>query len=244
MAHVLKGKVAIDVDNDIHTGWPGGLEKIGKVKDPAITCLLFDPRVVTLADVKAALTLGFLVGIRYDPAWDKDSAGNYPKPEVAAKRASDYVAKCEADGVKRVSFVEYDVETHDRVWQIKFLLGYKVGTTILKGVRGAGGQFPDPAKPETLGYRWGRPFVYTFEPGQSTATCAADVAQLAGGLVGPQLYDKNMKRRDMRWELKTWVEEALVPFERMWFYYGANDRPSWIFEGCLFATTLLPELYV
>ncbi len=243
--HPLDNNVSLVIDAEVATGWGGGLPKITTVTDPEIQALTFDPRMVSLAEVKEAIRLGFLVGIRYDPGWD-----NYPAPHVAAKRASDYIGMFEQDGVRRISFGEYDVETHDTHWQLRFLLGDRLpDLTVTKGIRGAGGMFANPADPSTLGYRWGRPFIYTFEPGQSPTTCLAKTAWQAGGKIGPQLYDKNMKPRDLWWEIRTWHLGAGIPLEAFRFFYSAaapgtvNGRPSWISQGVLFAATTCTELH-
>lgn len=246
--HPLENAVALVIDAEVSTGWGGGLPKILTLEDPEIEAVTFDPRMVSLDEVNEAIDLGLLVGVRYDPAWDKNAAGKLPDPQVAAKRASDYIAQFEKDGERRIDYAEYDVETHDVHWQISFLLGDMVNGLPTKGIRGQGGQLPNAARPETLGYRWGRPFIYTFEPGQSPTTCAAGTAFRAGGKIGPQLYDKNMKARDMWWEIRAWHLGAKIPLESIRFFYSAaapgerNGRPSWISQGVLFAASTCTEL--
>jgi hypothetical protein len=253
MAHPLKGKLSVDVDNDHVLGWPGGLDKLARVRvdGTPIGAAFFDPhmrreggdRVVTPATLDEALHHGILPCLRYDTSWD---GGPGTPPEVCAQRGSEHIAWFERDGKRRVVAVEWDNESHDALWEMRFLLGYVTDDgRRVKGIRGCGGSFPDPARPETLGYRWGRPFVWTFEGRQTVAQSAANHAAKAGGLVGPQLYNGPMTETWSMWrEIRYWVGVG-VPIEQLLFYVDARrrNRDSGVDEAVLFATSRLTELY-
>jgi hypothetical protein len=119
----------------------------------------------------------------------------------------------------------------------------------IKGFRGRGGVLPDASKTETLGWRWGRPFVYTFEGRQARSTAAAVTAARAGGLIAPQLYNGAMTE-EWPWheELRTWCRTdgpQTIPFNRMIPYIDADRRHRDVGhrEAILFATSRLTELY-
>lgn len=267
VAHPLKNRIAIDVDVNPATGWGGGLPKLANVilKDnhgtptgQKVTGVLFDPRQpwCTKDFIDYAHTLFPVVGIRYVPAgWDDTLLS----PEVAAKKGSDYISALENDGKRRIDVVEWDVELHDAAndyWCTKFLLGYKKADgTVLKGIRGAGGKLPNPADPSTLGYRWGRPGVWTMEGRQDASTGPIQAAANSGLLVGPQCYygDMSGPPLDPNFEARTWVlndnperpNGAKIDPHRFYPYYDANRqcRPLGISETVLFATSRLTELF-
>src|SRR5207253_117217 len=149
------------------------------------------------ADLDEWIGYGRLAALRFAPGWY-----GWPVPGDCAKIFSDTIGDFEHDGVRRVAVVEYDVEPPHNTpeetarfltWQTDFLLGYKMTDgTIVKGIRGAGGKYPNQKDPTTLGYRPGRPFVYTFEGRQTEKQAAAGTAARAGGKVGPQPYNGAM----------------------------------------------------
>jgi hypothetical protein len=245
--HPLKGVLSIDVDDQISLGSLGGL----RYDDRPVTCAFFDPRDprVTPAFADAWRSFGRRFGLRYVPhSWDPGLSA-----KDAAKKVSDYIAALEADGKRRVDAVEYDTETHDVTWQHDYLIGAD-GTTD-KGIRGRGGKLPDPHDPATLGWRWGRPGVYTFEGRQSTQTVEAPLAASCGLLVGPQCYDGDMTELwSWQYELRTWVLNAnpdrpgaTIPLELMIPYADARPHgatvPNWAryipgdVEAVLFASS-------
>lgn len=239
MTHPLRGKLAIDVDDQIGVGNIGGIRVDGRAIDVAF----FDPRDprVTAKLLDTWRGFGKLAGIRYVLEWDADLA-----PEAAAKKASDYITRLEADGKRRVDVVEWDVETHDHDRQVLFLVGNPITGT--KGIRGASGRYPDSRFPETLGYRWGRPGVWTMEGRQDALTSAAADAAATGLLVGPQLYDGGMTEQwDYHYELLTWClnanpekpNGARIPLNKLIPYYDIRKalRPTAVSEAILFATS-------
>ncbi len=236
--HPLKGKLAIDVDDQIGVGNIGGIRVDGRKIDVAF----FDPRDprVTAKLLDTWRGFGKLAGIRYVREWDKALTG-----VAAAKKGSDYISNLEKDGVRRVDVVEWDVENKDRTDQDAFLLGSSVDGS--KGIRGAGGLFPNPKNPATLGYRWGRPGVWTMEGRQSISTSSAHLAAATGLLLGPQLYDGGMTQQwDLWYEIRTWClntnpdkKGANVPLEQFIPYYDIRKglRPVDVTEAILFATS-------
>jgi hypothetical protein len=244
VAHPLRGKLAIDVDDQIGVGNIGGIRVDGRDIDVAF----FDPRDPRVTPKLLDTWRGFgkLAGIRYVLEWDKDLA-----PEAAAKKASDYITALEKDGKRRVDVVEWDVETHDHDRQLRFLLGSREeqdNGSWLKGIRGAGGYFPGSSPPQTYGYRWGRPGVWTMEGRQDATTSAADYAATSGLLVGPQLYDGDMTECwDLWYEIQTWClnanperpNGARIPIGSLIPYYDVRKalRPSAVSEAILFATS-------
>lgn len=255
--HILKDRLSIDVDQNPDTGWPNGLTKLSQVRIDGrpIALAFFDPRTTTLIQVKKWIALGGLAGVRYVPhSWDSTNGQGTPtiSPEAAALKGSNYIGQYEQDGVRRISAVEWDVETKDRVWQQDFLVGNAMRGT--KGIRGANGMYPNPADPTTLGYRWGRPGVWTMEGRQDTTTSIADLAAVSGLLVGPQVYDGSMVANQWSWhyELRTWCLNsnpgkagANIPLASMLPYTDADKRfrLSGDVEAVLFATSRLTELY-
>jgi hypothetical protein len=250
----LSNVLTVCVDNDVATGWPGGLAKLGRVKidDYALIMnALFDARIASAALLDEWRSLPGLTrqaGIRYDPKWD--GAPETP-PEACAAMASAHISALEQDGVRRVAVAELDVENHNVVWQEKFLLGFTTpGGVRVKGWRGRGGSLPDASLVDTLGWRWGRPFVYTFEGRQAGNTAAAVIAARAGGLIAPQLYNGAMTE-EWPWheELRTWCRPGqgaqVIPFNRMIPYIDADRRHRDVGhrEAILFATSRLTELY-
>jgi hypothetical protein len=243
--HPLRGKLAIDVDDQIGVGNIGGIRVDGRDIDVAF----FDPRdprvTPALLDTWRGFT-GKFAGIRYVLEWDRNLA-----PETAAKKASDYISRLEADGKRRVDVVEWDVETHDVPRQLAFLNGSRQDDdsgSWLKGIRGRGGFAPDPSAPQTLGYRWGRPGVWTMEGRQDTTSSAAAQAAVTGLLVGPQLYDGAMTECwDLWYELLTWClnanperpNGARIPVGLLIPYYDvrSSSRPAAVSEAILFATS-------
>lgn len=241
MGHVLKGKLSIDVDDAISLGSLSGLRFGGL---PAMLAF-FDPRDprVTIPFLDAWIELGRLAGLRYAPqSWDSGRS-----PEECAAIGSNYVKELEEDGVRRIAAVEWDVETHDRLWQLKFLLGsVDVDGTRHKGIRGAGGSYPDPTRPATLGLRWGRPGVWTYEGRQDAGTAAAAEAARTGLLVGPQPYNGAMTEVwDLWYEVLTWCLDAnparpngaKIPLASLIPYYDARRLPAWPVEGVLFSSS-------
>ena len=250
MTHPLRGKLAIDVDDAIGVGNIGGIRVDGR----KIEVAFFDPRDPRVTGKLLDTWRGFgkVAGIRYVLDWDKDLA-----PEAAARKASDYIAALEFDGKRRVDVVEYDVETHDYHRQITFLLGDPVTGT--KGIRGAMGRYPDSADKTTLGYRWGRPGVWTMEGRQDAGTSAAAEAATTGLLVGPQLYNGGYTRPDgtkvpdmteqwdLWFEIQTWClnsnpdrpNGAHIPVGQILPYYDIRKglRPVGVAEAILFATS-------
>lgn len=261
MTHILDNLVGVAVDTDHQLGWPGNLPKLRTVRadDAAISVALFDPHltvkkddpdgrkegegVVTKDTLDNWRKLGGIPGLRLDPSWI-----DWPEPGEAAKWASDQIARFDDYGIRRVDVVEYDVETHTRDWQVRFLLGYTTATARVKGIRGQGGDYPDPSKPWTLGWRWGRPGVYTFEGRQTMGTSAGDVAARAGLKVAPQLYNGAMDQVwDGQREFRYWCVDADFPVSPSAFtvYSDADrdNRPHGLRDQLLFATTRLTELY-
>ena len=238
-AHPLRGKLAIDVDDQIGVGNIGGIRVDGRDIDVAF----FDPRDprVTPKLLDTWRSFGKLAGIRYVLEWDAGLS-----PTAAALKASNYITKLEADGKRRVDVVEWDVETHDVPRQLEFLLGAFDGNT--KGIRGAGGRLPNPIDPSTLGYRWGRPGVWTMEGRQDASTSAAARAAETGLLFGPQLYNGAMTEQwDLWYEIQTWClnsnperpNGARIPLAKVIPYYDIRKglRPSAPTEAILFATS-------
>lgn len=243
MPHPLRGKLSIDVDDAIGVGNIGGIRVDGR----KIEVAFFDPRDPRTTPQLLDTWRGFgkLAGIRYVLEWDAGLA-----PEVAAKKASDYITKLEADGKRRVDVAEWDVETHDLDRQLRFLLGSRSDddTGALKGIRGAGGFLPDPGRQFTLGYRWGRPGVWTMEGRQDAGTSAAAQAAATGLLVGPQLYDGPMTECwDLWFEIQTWClnsnperpNGARIPIDKLIPYYDIRKglMPVGVNEAILFATS-------
>lgn len=256
MIHPLKDRLAIDVDGDPATSWPNGLTKLSQVKVDGrpIAVAFFDPRFPNCRKyIDQWRSLGRLAGIRYVPhSWDAGKTG-----QECAMIMSAYVAQFETDGVRRIDVVEHDIETHDLVFQSDYLLGKVLpdGKTITKGVRGAGGKLPNPKDPNTLGYRWGRPGIWTMEGRQDTTTSLAHIAAQTGLLVGPQLYDGSMKANQWScwYEIKTWClnanpgkQGASVPLDKFLPYTDADKRfrLTGDVEAVLFATSRLTELYL
>lgn len=246
MTHILDNRLAIDVDNDPATGWPNGLTKLRDIQldGRPIEVAFFSPLLHSPKHLDQWKGFGRVAGLRFGPEW-----WGTPDPLVCAKIFSDAIGRFESDGKRRVDVAEYDIETHDLAWQLAFLLGTRDeddSASWTKGIRGGGGMYPDPAKPQTLGYRWGRPFVYTFEGRQDQTTSAGDVAAKAGGKVGPQPYNGAMSEVwDDNREFITWVRSGLVPASRFTLYRDAAQahRPRGMTEGILFATSRLTELY-
>lgn len=268
MTHPLDDRIAIDVDQDHTKGWPGGLAKLKQVRigDRPISVLFFDPHEkkpdgtywVTSKTLDDAAALGFVPGMRYVSHWD-DGAD----PDQAALIGSTHISRLEADGKRRVQVVEWDVEQqqggHDVDWQTKLLIGWTTpGGARVRGLRGCGGFYPDPKDPSSLGYRWGRPFVFTMEGRQNKTSSAALVAARAGGKVGPQCYNgayDNVPDMDEMWdpwwEIRTWVlgengnDGEKIPLTSFIPYYDARKakRLSGVSETVLFATSRLTELY-
>jgi hypothetical protein len=261
MTHLLDNTVAIDVDNDHLMGWGGGLAKLRDVRvdDAVIGAAFFDPHLTVPTNdpkgrhagdgIVTKNTLddwrGFdrrFAGLRFVPEWY-----GAPEPGVMAKILSDEIARFDDVGIRRVDVFELDVETHDVEYQTKLLLGYTTsGKVRVKGVRGCGGDYPDPTKPWTLGYRWARPGVYTFEGRQSTAQSAGDVAARCGLKIGPQGYNGAMSERwDVSREVAYWLRTVGVSPSFFMPYVDAkkDGRPFGMRDVVLFATTRLTELY-
>lgn len=262
MSHPLKGKLSIDVDDQIGIGNIGGIRIDGR----KIAVAFFEPAMPGMGDAPRgdAATLktwrgftGKVSGLRFVPHnW---AAFNGLDGSAAAKLCSDYITKVEADAGRLigkptdriVDVVEWDVETHDLAWQKEFLLGRADeddSGSWTKGIRGRGGHLPDPALPQTLGYRWGRPGVWTMEGRQDTTTSEAALAAETGLLVGPQLYDGLMTELwDWHFELETWVlntnpdrpNGARIPITSMLPYLDVRKefRPRGVNESVLFATS-------
>lgn len=254
--HVLKNKLSIDVDDQIGLGNLGGIRIEGK----PILCAFFEPAAPGMGDcprgdVKTLQTWrgfggGRISGLRFVPHnWPafKDMDG-----DQAAKVCSDYITKVELEAKARiVDAVEWDVETHSLQWAKEFLVGKSEaegGPT--KGIRGAGGFLPDPVRAWTLGYRWGRPGVFTTEGRQDTTTAQAALAVEAGLLFGPQCYNGAMSEAwDLWFELQTWVlnanpqrpNGARVPITSVLPYYDAKKElfPKGAQETVLFASSRL-----
>jgi hypothetical protein len=241
MAHILENKLSIDQDSSVTTGWPDGLRGLRdtRIEGRPIEVCFFDPRTVPVAVLRQWEGVGYnrISGLRMDPSW---WGGTSVDAGVMAKKFSDQIETFQP------KVVEYDVENKDVMWQIRFLLGTTLADgTRVKGLRGCGGDYPDPSRPETLGYRWGRPFVWTFEGRQTSATNAAHIAAAAGGKIGPQPYDGSMNEHwDLWWEIKTWVLSGLVPLKSFLPYYDADakHRPGGVSEAVLFATSRCTEL--
>jgi hypothetical protein len=233
--HPLRGKLAIDVDDQIGIGNIGGIRVDGR----KIGVAFFDPRDprVTAKFIDTWRGFGKLAGLRYVLEWDSNLSS-----ADAAKKASDYITKLETnpDGTttRRIDVVEWDVETHDIPRQAEFLIGDAAKAT--KGIRGANGRLPSSADPSSLGYRWGRPGVWTMEGRQDTNSSVAQFAAVTGLLVGPQLYDGAMTECwDLWYEIKTWCLGAGVPIDKIIPYYDIRKglRPSDVTEAILFATS-------
>jgi hypothetical protein len=260
MSHLLDNLVSIAVDNDHLRGWGGtALAKLRDVRadDAVISCAFFDPHItvpandplgrragdgiVTKGTIDEWASYGRIAGLRIDPSWL-----DWPAPEDAAKWASDQIARFDEPGKRRIQVVEYDVETHNVAWQIHFLLGYISNGVRVKGIRGCGGDYPDPTKPWTLGWRWNRPGVYTFEGRQTVETSAGDVASRCGLKIAPQLYNGAMTEVwDAQREFRYWCGVTGVSPGAFTVYSDARreHRPKGIRDQILFATTRLTELY-
>lgn len=254
MTHPLKNRLSIDVDVNPKTGWPGGLEKLAAVRidGKAITGVLFEAREpwVTREFLDYAHGLFNVVGLRFAPgAWDKGS-----DPAASAKRWSDRISELESDGKRRVDAVEWDVETSDLGWETEFLLGSAAKGT--KGIRGALGMYPSTTSSSTLGYRWGRPGVWTMEGRKSAGYSAAHLAARTGLLVGPQCYWGGMQITDVAdpwFEIRTWVlnnnpdrpQGANIGLDKFLPFYPAAREHRMIGqnEAILFAATTLTELF-
>lgn len=254
MSHILKNKLSIDVDVNPATGWPNGLTKLAQVRIDLqpISVTFYDPRQnwVTPAFLDAAkIQHGFINGLRFVPNGWGDTARD---ASVVAREYSDHITRLESDGKRRIEVVEWDVETKNIAWQTEFLLGSAAKGT--KGIRGARGLFPNPSNPASLGYRWGRPGVWTMEGRQSTATSVAHLAAKTGLLIGPQVYPgaMNTNQWSLWYEIRTWVLNtnpdrpgAFVPLAQFIPYIdaAAQYRLAGDIEGVLFATSRLTELY-
>jgi hypothetical protein len=260
MTHLLDNTVAIDVDNDHLMGWGGGLAKLRDVRadDAVIGAAFFDPHltvpkddpkgrnagdgIVTKATLDEWRDMGRLAGLRFVPEWY-----GRPEPGIMAKIVSDEIARFDEFGKRRVDVFELDVEDHDVAYQVMLLLGYTTsGKVRVKGVRGCGGDYPDPTKPWTLGYRWNRPGVYTFEGRQSLSQSAGRIASQCGLKIGPQLYNGAMNERwDMSREVAYWLRTVGVSPSFFMPYVDAriSGRPLGMRDVVLFATTRLTELY-
>jgi hypothetical protein len=240
--HPLRGKLAIDVDDQIGVGNIGGIRVDGRDIDVAF----FDPRDprVTAAFIDTWRGFGKLAGIRYVLDWDKNL-----EPAAAALKASNYITALEKDGVRRVDVVEWDSESKDYDREVEFLVGKPVTVSGgTKGIRGRGGRLPDPSLTMTLGYRWGRPGVWTMEGRQDNSTSAAATAADTGLLVGPQLYNGAMTEQwDYHYELLTWClnanpekpNGAHIPLDKLIPYYDIRKglRPTAVSEAILFAAS-------
>jgi hypothetical protein len=239
--HPLKGKLSIDVDDQIGLGNLASAKVGGK----PILVAFFEPAdpgygdaprgdVKTLKEWRG-FGAGRLSGLRFVPhnwrLFDGLSGS------AAAKVCSDYITKVEAGGQRIVDVVEWDIETHDTAWQKDFLLGSAPDpndqSTWTKGIRGRGGFLPDSTRTWTLGYRWGRPGVWTMEGRQSTNSSFAAVAAETGLLVGPQCYNGAMTQSwDLWFEIQTWClnnnpdrpNGAQIPVTQMIPYYEARSR--------------------
>lgn len=255
MIHPLKNRLSLDVDVNPATGWGGGLSKLASVRidGKAITGLLLEGRApwVTKELIDKAHTLFPVVGLRFAPAgW-----GYYPgDAAVAAKAFSDIITRLESDGKRRVDVVEWDVETSNRTWEDEFLLGSSARGT--KGIRGANGLLPKPDYPTSLGYRWGRPGVWTMEARKDASSSSAHLAAATGLLVGPQCYAGGNVLSDVTdpwFEIRTWALNnnpdrttgAAIPLSQFLPFYpaAAAHRMRGQNEAVLFAATLLTELY-
>lgn len=247
MSHVLKNKLSIDVDDQIGLGNLGGVRIDGK----KIEAAFFEPigaggdaPRATVAVLDEWKSWGRAAGVRFVPHNWKPFAGK--SGSEAAKMCSDMIADLEKDGKRRVDVVEWDIETHDIFWQTEFLLGSAVKGT--KGIRGSHGKFPKPGDASSLGYRWGRPGIWTMEGRQDTNTSVAHLAAATGLLIGPQCYDGAMTQIWDTWfEIETWVlntnrerpNGARVPIEQFVPFYDARKSlfPVGSNEAVLFATS-------
>jgi hypothetical protein len=264
--HPQFGKLGIDIDDDFRTQWGGGLSKLSRVRvnGQPVAVWYFDPHlkqangdwVTNPADLETSKNLGATPAMRFVTSWYDGQP-----PEVVAKAGSDFIARLDA-GTRRVACVEWDVELqqgkHDIGWQQKFLLGYRVvtnqQTTMFKGIRGAGGLFPNPKQPASLGYRWGRPGVWTMEGMQDASSNVANLAAETGLLIGPQCYNGPMSERWDAWfEVLTWCMDsnpwrqfgAKVPIEKFIPYYDARKDMRFPNQNytVMYATSRLTELY-
>lgn len=257
MSHPLKGKLSIDVDDQIGLGNLAGYRVDGK----PILAAFFEPvgaggtaprGTAKTLDAWRGFDGGRLAGLRFVPHNWSGFAGL--TGSETAKKSSDYITALEKDGVRRVDVVEWDIETHDTAWQKEFLLGSAPDpndqATWTKGIRGRGGFLPDPSRAWTLGYRWGRPGVWTMEGRQDVGTSEAALAAETGLLVGPQAYDGAMTEMwDWHFELLTWClnanpqrpNGAQIPVTSMIPYYDARKAlmPVGAVESVLFATSRL-----
>ena len=255
MIHPLQGRIAIDVDDQAGIGNIGGM----KVEGRPVTVAFFEPKGMpgsaspraTKSEIDLYRSWGKAAGLRFVPSgWGWVDGAHAMSAAEAAKLASDAITLLESDGKRRIDVVEWDVETKNALWQVEFLLGSESKGT--KGIRGASGQFPNPSDPSTLGYRWGRPGVWTMEGRQDVTTSVAHLAAKTGLWVGPQIYSGTMSGKQWSWqyELQTWVKgtniektcppaEYLVPLAQMIPYTDARDslRSEGEAETVLFATS-------
>lgn len=271
MTHPLRNNLAIDVDDMAGIGNIGGV-RVENRPIMVVFCEAFGTGgFANRATVKeidtwrspawAANGQRRLYGLRFVPSgWGyvDETPGSGSR---AAKKFSDAITALEADGKRRIDVVEWDVETHNMAWQKEFLLGGVSPAT--KGIRGAGGKLPNPKDRSTLGYRWGRPGVWTMEGRQGANGCAAHLAAKTGLWVGPQIYGGGMEPPgwSYQYEIRTWVlgtnpekncppQDMLVPIEqfipytdaRRWDSVHNGTRPEGEAETVLFATSRLTEL--
>lgn len=254
--HPLKNKIAIDVDDQVGIGNLGGV----RIEGRPIEVAFFEPvgaggdaGRANVKEIDTWRSFGRLAGLRFVVdgwGWTTSMSGS-----AAALKASRFIDALEADGKRRIDVVEYDVETKDIAWQKEFLLGKFVADGIgTKGIRGANGMLPDPTRSFTLGYRWGRPGVWTIEGRQDIGTSEAALAAESGLLVGPQLYDGSMNAPmwSYHYELRTWCRgdnpgksSTRIPFDKIIPYTDARreNRLSGESECVLFATSRLTELF-
>lgn len=257
MSHPLKGKFSIDVDDQIGLGNLASAKIAGK----SIPVAFFEPvgaggdaprGTKETLDTWRGFGFGRLAGLRFVPHnWAPFSGLTGSQ---AAKKCSDMIAALETDGVRRVDVVEWDIETKDAAWSKEFLLGSAPDpnnqATWTKGIRGRGGFLPDPTRTWTLGYRWGRPGVWTMESRQDASTGPIALAAETGLLIGPQCYNGAMTEMyDLWYEIETWVRNenperpngARIPITSIIPYYDVRKSlmPVGANEAVLFATSRL-----